>query len=513
MLCVDGQSQNRSLRADSRSNRVRQVVLIGLFSSIFGCVEDQASSDVSPTPTVRNVSVDVSQQAGTDWPMFLGPQETGVSEEIGLLKEWPKEGPPAVWAIDVGTGYSAPSVRGERIVLHHRIGDEEIIECFKAGSGESIWKQAYPSRFKDPYGYNNGPRCTPLLTEDRCYTFGAEAMLTCVALADGKPVWQRDLNQDFNIPEGFFGTGATPILEGDKLIVLVGGQPSSGVVAFDAATGKTLWEAVGKETWDNVETGWTADPTYEWAGDEMVVSYSSPIAATIHGKRHVLCLMRQGLVSVDPETGDENFHYWFRSRTHESVNAARPVVVDDTIFLSAAYRVGSALLKVNPDGTSYEEVWRDPRNMLTHWSTAIFHDGHYFGFSGRHEQEGALRCIKAETGEIVWETSGWEQGLDGFDRGPDNEIIDAETKEAIPWPFYGRAAKILADGKFIILAERGTLALAEATSEGWHEISRCTAPRMKYPSWTAPVLSRGLLYLRCEDALVCLDLRADTTSQ
>src|SRR5690606_32306526 len=109
--------------------------------------------------------------------------------------------------------------------------------------------------------------------------------------------------------------------------VLVGGQPNSGVVAFDADTGETLWESVGRQTWDGADTGVASDPKYEWTGEEMVVSYSSPIAATIHGKRHVLCLMRQGLVSVDPETGAENFHYWFMSRAYESVNAARPVVV------------------------------------------------------------------------------------------------------------------------------------------------------------------------------------------
>ena len=488
----------------------RQVVVaIGALFLNSGCAEDPAAATESRSSTV---AVDTSDRPGIDWPRFLGPHETGISDESGLLSEWPAAGPPVVWTIDVGTGYSAPSVRGDRLVLHHRAADEEIIECFNAGSGKPIWKQAYASQFTDPYGYNNGPRCTPLLTETHCFTLGAEGKLTCVTLDDGKIVWQRDLKSDFAIPDGFFGVGATPVLEGDKLIVLVGGQPNSGVVAFDAGTGKTLWEAVGKQTWDGVETGWTSEPTYEWTGEEMVASYSSPIVATIHGQRHVLCLMRQGLVSLDPETGRENFHYWFMSRAYESVNAARPVVVDDTILVSAAYRVGSALLRVSPDGTSCEEVWRDPRNLLTHWSTAIYRDGHYFGFSGRHENEGELRCITAMTGEIIWQTNGWGKGVEGLSRGPAGEIFDSATGEEIPWPFYGRGSAILAENRFIVLAERGTLALVKATADGWQEISRCTAPRMKYPSWTAPVLSRGLLYLRCEDALVCLDLRADEKS-
>jgi outer membrane protein assembly factor BamB len=450
-------------------------------------------------------SSETLSRPGEDWPWFLGPTHDGISRETGLLESWPEKGPPLVWDRDVGTGYSAPSVIGNRLVLHHRIGNEEIVECLRADTGETLWKHAYGSRFRDPYGYNNGPRCSPVLTETHCYTLGAEGKLLCVELENGTPVWERDLLKEFTVPDGFFGVGATPILDGEKLIVLVGGQPNSGVVAFDAATGRTLWENVGQSTWDGAETGWPGQETYSWTGEEMVVSYASPVIATIHGERHLLCLMRQGLVSLDPETGQERFHHWFMSRVYESVNAARPVVVEDTIFLSAAYRVGAALLKVKPEGTGYEVLWSDPRNMQAHWSTPIFHDGCYFGFSGRHENEGSLLCI-TQDGETRWQTAGWER-FDDLSRGPDGAVVDRKTGEEIPWPLYGRGSKILADGKFIVLAERGTLALVEASTEGWNEISRCAAPRMKYPSWTAPVLSRGRLFLRCEDALVCLDLR------
>lgn len=443
---------------------------------------------------------------GGDWPQFLGPQRNGLSDETGLLEAWPPSGPPLVWKQPVGTGYSAPSVLGERLVLHHRIGGEEIVECFQALTGESLWKYSYPSRFSDPYGYNNGPRCTPLLTADRCFTYGAEGKLVCLSLTDGRHLWTRDTARDFRVPEGFFGVGCTPILEGDKLIVLVGGQPNAGVVAFDAATGRTLWQAVGRETWQGVpdENG---EP-YEWTGEEMVVSYSSPVAATIHGQRHLLCLMRQGLVSLDPQTGRERFKYWFRSTLHESVNAAAPVVVGDAVMISAAYRVGAACLKVHPDGRGYDVVWRDRQNLQTHWSTAIPWQGHYYGFSGRHEQEGELRCVEAATGRVVWSTTGWNQPLDRLGQNPvTGEIVDRTTGQVVPWPFYGRGSAILADGKFIVLGERGTLALVEATAEAFREVSRCRAPEMTYPSWTAPVLANGRLYLRDEDSLVCLDLR------
>jgi len=438
-----------------------------------------------------------------DWPKFLGPHENGHSDETRLLAAWPATGPELVWELAVGTGYSAPSLLAGRLVLHHRQGREEIVECFSALTGAPVWRYAYVSRFQDPYGYNNGPRCTPLLTQTRCFTLGAEGKLLCLELRTGTLVWEKDLKDEFNIPDGFFGIGATPVLEGDKLIVAVGGQPDSGLVAFNADDGSLLWQSVGKETWDGAVTGWSSPKKYEWEGEEMIVSYSSPMVVTIHGRRHLLCFMRQGLVSVDPETGAENFHYWMRSRSHESVNAAQPVVVDDTIMLGAAYRVGSVKLQVAADGRSVSELWKHPQNLSTHWSTSLFHNGCYFGFSGRHENEGALQCVDAETGRIKWESTGWTRNED-LEPGPAGTVIDKSTGETIPFPFYGRGSAILVDGKMIVLAERGTLALVEANAEEWKEISRCAAPRMKYPSWTAPVLSNGLLYLRCEDALVCL---------
>ena len=133
-----------------------------------------------------------TQTAG-DWPQFLGPHRNGTSDETGLLDRWPANGVTVVWEKSLGTGYSAPSVRGDRLVLHHRIGDEEIVECFEAATGKPLWRHGYPSQFIDPYGYNNGPRCTPLLSADRCYTFGAEGKLLCLELHSGKLIWQRDI--------------------------------------------------------------------------------------------------------------------------------------------------------------------------------------------------------------------------------------------------------------------------------------------------------------------------------
>lgn len=430
-------------------------------------------------------STSETSRVGEDWAQFLGSRQNGISGETGLLEEWPKEGPPVIWEMTTGTGYSAPAIRGNFLVIHHRVKNEEVVECMTADGGKPVWKYAYPSQYRDPYGYNNGPRCAPVLTETRCYTFGAEGKLLCVELQTGKKVWVVDTAKEWQVPEAFFGVGSTPLLVGKVLFVMVGGYPKAGVVAFHAETGEVLWEAVSKKSLE------APDGTFDL--DDKITSYSSLVIAPIHGKQHLLAFLRDGLVSLEPESGAENFQYFFRSRSFESVNAASPLVVGNEILLSAAYRTGAVLLRVKESGKEFDVVWKN-RNLETHWSTPLPLKGHIVGFSGRHENEAMFRCLNLETGEIVWET-------DGLPKGDDKGGAPAADQ------YYGRGSAILADGKLIVLGERGVLALVAADPEKFREISRVKYPKMGYPSWAAPVLSRGRLYLRCEDYLMCVDLK------
>ena len=425
-----------------------------------------------------------------DWPQFLGPRATGVSGETELLDKWPTNGPPLVWEKAIGTGYSAPSARGDRLVLHHRLGKEEIVECFEAAGGKSLWRYGYPTSYQDPYGYNNGPRCTPLLTSERCYTFGAEGKLLCLELLTGKPLWERDTAKDWEVPPAFFGVGSTPILEGDVLIVMVGGQLNSGVVAFDAKTGKTVWESVGEKNWEGQPMlGWPGDRTVVWKKWDKQASYATPVAATVNGQRQIFCLMRQGLVSLNPTNGAVNFSRWFRAQVEESVNAANPVVVDDLVLITTAYyKVGAALLKVKPDNRSFDEVWRSTV-LEIHWTTPIYHEGYLYAFSGRNEPDARFRCVELKTGKLMWERD---------ERWAPHSMTQP--------PVYGRGSAILADGKLIVLGEGGLLGLFKVNPNKPEELSRWQAPQLHYPCWTAPVLSRRRLYLRSEDRLICLDL-------
>jgi outer membrane protein assembly factor BamB len=223
--------------------------------------------------------------------------------------------------------------------------------------------------------------------------------------------------------------------------------------------------------------------------------------------------MRQGLVSIDPDTGKERFHYWFRSRTHESVNAACPVVVDDTVMISSEYRTGAARLKVHADGSTFDTVWKTTRGLETHFSTAILVDDAFYGFSGHYEPEGRLTCIDANSGNIDWESPGFDEPLDRYMRISEDDVVDRTTREPLLYPVYGRGAMTLADGKFLVVAERGgTMALLRPNSTRRDEISRCRVPHLGYPTWAAPVVSRGRAYLRSQEWMVCLDLRKGEVS-
>lgn len=428
-----------------------------------------------------------------DWPRFLGPRADATSIETNLLDSLPADGPKIVWDARVGTGYSAPSVRGGQLILHHRISNEEVVQFVDAATGKGGWKYAYPSSYVDPYGYNNGPRCTPLLTEKLCYTFGAEGKLLCLDLKTGALVWQRDTGKEWTVAEAFFGVGSTPVLEGDTLLVMVGGQPNSGMVGLDAATGKTKWESVGGKNWDGLPmTGWRGERTVKWDPADRIyekqASYSTPVLATVNGARQAFCLMRQGLVSLNPTNGNVNFSFWFRSEANDSVNASCPIVVGNKILISGAYyRIGSVLLEVSPDNKSVKEVWRGVA-LEMHWSTPILKDGFLYGFSGRNEPDAHFRCVEYATGKVMWDR---------------DERWRGHQPTA---PTFGRGSSILADGKLYTLGEGGLLGIFKPNPEKCEEISRWQAPSLHYPCWAAPVLSNGKLYLRSEDHLLCVDL-------
>ena len=398
-----------------------------------------------------------SDETGEDWPRFLGPRADGTSAETGLLASWPVEGPRQLWSRALGASYSGPVTSRGRLVAFHRVGDQEVVEAVDARSGEAVWRASYPTAYVDQYGYNGGPRSSPVIEGNRVYTFGAEGKLTCLDFESGEILWQRWINRDFQVPQNFFGVGSSPLVAEDLILLNAGGLDGASVVALDRHSGETVWKT-GRDG----------------------ASYSTPVLRELHGEWLAIFLTREGLLVLEPSSGAERYRFPFRPRSHLSVSAASPVVVDHSVFLSASYRAGAVLLDVKPDGL--EVVWKDPLAMRNHWATSIVHEGYLYGMDGRHEAGSRFRCLDFRTGEVQWTA---EQGL-------------------------GRAAFILAEGKLIALGERGVLALIEATPDGYLE--RARAQVLDYPCWTPPVLSHGLLYVRNETRLVCLNLRESRPS-
>src|ERR1043166_2222593 len=313
-----------------------------------------------------------------DWPQFLGPHRNGVSGEKSLAAQWPKDGPPAIWQRDVGEGYSGPVVAGERLILFHRVGDQELTECFDAVTGKPQWKFGYETSYVDQLGKGNGPRSTPVIAGDRVITLGADGVLQCLDLQKGTQHWTRALHTSYKVPGSYFGVGTSPIVVDGLVLVNVGGK-DAGIVAFNLDDGKEVWKA-------------TSDGA----------SYSSPAVTTVGKQRVAVFFTRFGVAIVDVKTGAVRHREKWRARIDASVNAATPLVIEDRLFFSTCYDTGALLLALKADGSAVEE-WQGENVMDNHYNTAIHHDGFLYGFHGRQEAGPDFRCVDLKTKKVAWE--------------------------------------------------------------------------------------------------------------
>lgn len=427
------------------------------------------------------------QAITSDWTQFLGPANDGTSPETPLLHDWPENGPALVWELESGSGYSPPAVQGERLIYFHRIDAEEVLECRLAETGKLLWERRHPTSYRDRFNYGDGPRCAPLVDDGRVYALGAEGKLDCVELETGQGVWQHDLVEEFELQPEVFGVGDTPLVEDDLLVLKLGAHPQRSVAAFDKRTGKLVW-GVG-ETW--------------------TPGYASPIAATIHDRRHLLVFAGGGespspvggLLALDPTNGERIFRFPFRSRRAMSINASTPVVVGNRVFLSGSYELGGVLIEVQSDGT-YRELWRTDK-LGTHWMTAVHKDGYLYGFDGRREAEAELVCIEVETGRQMWrETITWTEQI--------AQPGGTEELELSPY----RGSLLAVDGAFLCLGEWGHLLWLDLSPDGCRVQNRTWLFHARQ-TWGLPVVSRGLLYVKQNEVsfdqrpprLLCYDLR------
>lgn len=426
-----------------------------------------------------------SSRPGVDWPGFLGPNGNGMTSEKGIAP-WVQGEPKLLWSLPIGEGYSAPIIVQGKCIIFDRVGNQVRCRCLDAETIKQLWSFEYPCSYQDKYNYDGGPRACPVTDGKHVYLHGPDGMLHCLTLSDGKLVWKVDTMAQFGVVQNFFGVGSTPILDANRLIVHIGGSPpgsdnkpfdqltsnDSAIVAFDKTTGKVLYQC-GKD----------------------LASYASPQLVTLQGKKVGLIFAREGLLGFDPEQGRELFQYPFRARMLESVNVSNAVMHQDQILLSESYAVGSTLLRFS--NQKLEPVWtasprRREQGIGAHMNTPILLDGHIYGCAGRHPNEADLRCVDWATGKVAWR----EQP----------KLGDYQA---------GRGTLTYVDKHLLYLAEEGVLFLIKVNPKRYEEVAVWDGRQppkngppfatLREPSWAAPVVSHGRIYLRGQGRLICLD--------
>ena len=439
-----------------------------------------------------------------NWTKFLGPTHNAISTETKLLKKWPKSGPQLVWELEKGSkrdvSYSSPAIQDEFLVVPHRVTDQVFVECLHPETGQLYWQFKFPTKYRDRYQYGNGPRASPVISDGRVYIYSAEGNLYCLKLTTGQLYWKRELFKEFNVQQDFFGVVTTPLVQGNLLIINVGAPDGPSVIGLNKTDGKVVWGSSNSKG------------SNKWAA-----SYASPVPALIHGQRRVFVFAggdsqppTGGLLCLDPANGHVDFEFPWRSRTYESVNASCPVVINNQVFISATYRRGSTLLKIDSD-FSATPVWKtSDREHNTredqlglHWNTAVYKDGHLYAFDGRNEPDASLVCVDVKTGKVVW-----------------REIPEWDEKAVINGQAYDvgatlRGSLLSVDGQFLCLGELGHLMWLELSPRGYKELAR-TRLFLAPQSWALPIISRGLLYISQNQPamltgnptrLLCYDLR------
>ena len=386
--------------------------------------------------------------AAADWPQFRGPRLDGISDESGLLEAWPEGGPPELWRVSLGEGYSGISVVGDRAYTLYVADGKELMGCFDTATGKELWTYHVGDKWKDMMG--SGPRSTPTVADGVVYVLGAHGVLAAIDTGTGKELWRQELSETLGSRPPTWGVSTSPLVEGDLLILDAGGRSGHSIVALERRTGKLAWHTESDKA-----------------------GYATPLPLTVGGSRQVVMFTGTQVVSIDPADGRV---LWKRPwKTSYDVNAATPVfIAPNRLFVASGYSTGGAMfeLEVNGANTHVTKLWTSPK-MRNQFSSSVYYEGHIYGFDNA-----TLKCLDARTGEEKWAVR------EGF----------------------GHGSLTLADGHLYVLGDRGKLALVEATPEGYREKGASQA--LKGKCWTVPTLAGGHLYLRNEKQLVALDVRA-----
>lgn len=381
-----------------------------------------------------------------DWPHWRGPTRDGVSPDAGVLDAWPQEGPTVLWRTPLGEGFSSITVSQGQLFTMFAAGDDEFVVSLRASDGGEVWRLRADASFTESRG--NGPRSTPTVDGDRVYAVSANGRLYALDKKDGRQIWTIDLKERFGSKIPSWGYAASPLIEGNLLLLPVGGTEGNAIAALDKQSGETIWTAYSDG-----------------------LSYSSPIPVTFNDVRQILFLTEKNLISVAPADGQIYWTYPWK----DTINITTPILIpDDRIYISAAYDKGAAMLAMQmaQDSVGIEELWQS-RGMKNWINSSILYENHLYGFDSS-----IFKCIDVDSGEEKWKTRGFERG-----------------------------SLVLAGNHLIVLGEGGELALVEATPLEYRE--KALVQILEGKCWTSPTLVDGRLYLRNEEELLCLDLQVE----
>ena len=382
------------------------------------------------------------------WPQWRGPERTGLSTETELLRQWPPAGPSLAWSTsDLGEGYGSVAIQGGRVFVQGTQETKSVLFCLEESSGQTLWTTPLGNRLE--HGRGPGPRSTPTIVGDHVYVLTENGDLACLQTDDGQPLWHRNILKDFKGENPKWLISESPLVDGNQLIVMPGGDRAS-LVALNKDTGETIW---------------TSEDLSDGAG------YSSCIVADVQGIRTLLAFTDAAAVGL--RAGDGQLLWRYEPVANRTANITTPIFFKDKVFYSSAYGTGCALLQLKAtNGTMKATEKYFNRDMMNHHGGVVLVDGYLYGFSNA-----ILTCMEFETGKVMWK-----------DRS------------------VGKGSVTFADGHLYLFSEKNVVGLAEATPEGYREKGRFEVADQGWPSWAHAVVSGSRLYIRNQGMLNCYNI-------
>ncbi len=383
----------------------------------------------------------------TDVPQFFGPHRDGIVRGANLVRDWSAAVPKQLWRQPIGTGWSAFAVVGGRAYTQEQRGDDELVTCYELLTGRLLWSHANHVHFNQ-WQSGDGSRATPTIEGGRVFTVGATGILNCLDATTGALIWSHDVLQEHKIPNITWGISDSPLVFDDRVVITGGNSLGPTLLAFHRDTGALLWKSGSQK-----------------------VSYSSPVLATIAGRRVIVTLNAAALSIADAGSGAVLLEEPWKD--DKMPKASQPVVLEgDRIFISAGYGYGCTMfqIKPKPDGKlTATELWANNK-LKAQFNSVAVRNGHFYGLD-----DGSLACVEIETG-----TRKWKEGR------------------------FGSGQSLLVDDLVLIQSERGPVVLMEATPEGCRELGRIEALSSK--TWNHPVLAGRYLLVRNDQEAACYEL-------